>query len=566
MRLSVALTALGVAFAGTSAAAQARTGMINVGDAKLHYELSGRGQTVVFVHGWANTLAIWDDQLPAFNQRYQVLRYDRRGFGKSTGFADVSADPDDLRILLDSLGIASAYVVGLSAGSDVATRFAFAFPRRTLALVRLSGPPPVGMPGAPTRAQENRAALAQIARTHGLDSLHKFVLAQPGFAPPADETEAERQRRLDRQKKGWDYSGRDLLDPKPQSGRVPAVPWERIRDLTVPTLLVNGATDGARQMMVADSLARYLPNVTRVVIPRAGHAANLSQPERFNSALLEFFAGIESSQARSGLMNVGDARLNYEVSGQGQPVVLIHGWALSLATWDDQVPALAPRYRVLRYDLRGYGKSTGHADPSADPDDLRILFDSLGIRSAHVVGLSLGAQAAQNFAVAFPTRVTSLVLYGAGPMPGFPAPPEPSAVELFGELVRKHGMDSLRALFMSSDVVWRPPGRPDVEQWLRKTLAAYEGRDILDPRPPSGRVRDATLDEVSRIRVPTLIIHGDHDFPLVQPLADTLIRRMPNARRLMFNDAGHGVHPVHPQAFNRALIEFFESVDRRRSP
>jgi len=298
MRLRGSLALLCVPLLGTTMPAQGRTGMMNVGDATLHYALSGRGETVVFVHGWANTLAIWDDQVPAFNQRFQVLRYDRRGFGKSTGFADVSADADDLRILLDSLGIVSAYVVGLSAGSDVATRFAFAFPRRTLALVRLSGPPPVGMPGAPPRAQENREVMAQIARTHGLDSLHKFVLAQPGFAPPPDETEAERQRRLQRQEKGWDYNGRDLLDPRPQSGRVPAVPWERIRDLTVPTLLVNGVTDGARQLMAADSLARYLPNVARVLIPRAGHAANLSQPERFNSALLEFFESVGRRKGR----------------------------------------------------------------------------------------------------------------------------------------------------------------------------------------------------------------------------------------------------------------------------
>lgn len=296
MRLRGSLASLCVTLLGTNLPAQGRTGMMNVGDASLHYELSGRGQTVAFVHGWANTLAIWDDQVAAFNRRYQVLRYDRRGFGKSTGFADVSADPDDLRILLDSLGIASAYVVGLSAGSDVATRFAFAFPRRTLALVRLSGPPPMGMPGAPPRAQENREVLAHIARTYGLDSLHKFVLAQPGFVPPPDETEAERRRRLQRQQKGWDYHGRDLLDPRPQSGRVPAVLWERIRELTVPTLLVNGATDGARQLMVADSLAKHLPNARRVIIARAGHAANLAQAERFNDALLSFFKSLEGSR------------------------------------------------------------------------------------------------------------------------------------------------------------------------------------------------------------------------------------------------------------------------------
>src|SRR5687767_9602898 len=66
-----------------STAAQTRTGRVNVGDAAINYELTGRGEAVVLVHGWANTLAIWDDQVPAFSQRYQVLRYDRRGFGRS---------------------------------------------------------------------------------------------------------------------------------------------------------------------------------------------------------------------------------------------------------------------------------------------------------------------------------------------------------------------------------------------------------------------------------------------------------------------------------------------------
>lgn len=286
-----AVAFLGMAVSSMPVSAQVRLGMMNVGDATLRYELSGRGETVVFVHGWANTLEIWDDQVPTFRQRYQVLRYDRRGFGRSTGHADVSADPEDLRILLDSLGIASVHVIGLSAGSDVATRFAFRFPQRTLALVRLSGPPPRGMPGAPERDTANRAVMAEILRVHGFDSLHKFVVARVGYVPP-DETDGERRRRLERQAKGWDYTGRDLLDPRPQSGRIPAVAWERITELTVPTLLVNGAHDGGRALMAADSLATYLPNATKVVISRAGHAANLSQPSVFNTAVMEFLAKI----------------------------------------------------------------------------------------------------------------------------------------------------------------------------------------------------------------------------------------------------------------------------------
>ena len=77
--------------------------------------------------------------------------------------------------------------------------------------------------------------------------------------------------------------------------------------------------------------------------------------------------------AQTASVNVGDATIHYELSGTGKTVVLIHGWAQDLTIWDDQVMALSPTYRVLRYDRRSYGSSTGHADPTADPDDLRIL-------------------------------------------------------------------------------------------------------------------------------------------------------------------------------------------------
>jgi pimeloyl-ACP methyl ester carboxylesterase len=566
MSLRLTFAVAGIALLSTSAHAQIRTGTVNVGDATLRYELSGRGETVVFVHGWANTLAIWDDQVPAFRERYQVLRYDRRGFGRSTGFADVSADPDDLRILFDSLGIASAYIVGLSAGSDVATRFAFTFPRRTLALVRLSGPPPEGMPGLPARGQENRATMAAILRTYGMDSLHKFVLSQVGYVPP-DETDAERQRRLDRQNQGWDYTGRDILDPKPQSGRVPAVPWARIREITTPTLLVNGVHDNPRPLMAADSLARYLPNAKKVLIPRAGHAANITAPTQFNTVLLDFFASLGARQARSGVVNVGGAQLQYEVAGTGKPVVFIHGWAQDLRIWDDQVAKFSPSFLVVRYDKRGFGESTGHADITEDPNDLRILLDSLGIQSAHVVGLSRGARVALSFAVAFPNRVDGLVLYGLSPPEGFPMPARPGPLTSFREVALKHGLDSAGKAVFASPLMWLPPdekGRAEAKKWFDAFWARYRGRDLFDPRPPSGRVPLARLDQLNGIRSPTLLLHGDHETPLGQMVADTAVRRIPNARKVVIPNAGHGAHFYDPPRFNAALMEFFRSVDRRQ--
>lgn len=273
-------------------------------------------------------------------------------------------------------------------------------------------------------------------------------------------------------------------------------------------------------------------------------------------------SGTGTAQSRSGLINVGDAQINYEISGQGKTIVFINGWAQSLGVWEDQVTAFAPRYRVLRYDVRGFAESTGHADPTADPDDLRILLDSLGIRSAYVVGLSRGAMIARTFAVRWPDRVDALVLYGAPPMPGFSLPPEWQRGFPFAEIAQKYGMDSLRRFVAASPLVWRPPYRPDLDEKLRLTLLAYDGRDLLDPRPPSGRIRPATMDQLSQIRVPTLVIHGDHEVPLFRTVADTLVRRIPNTRRVVIKDGGHVAHSAQPEQFNKELSDFFASVDR----
>jgi pimeloyl-ACP methyl ester carboxylesterase len=271
------------------------------------------------------------------------------------------------------------------------------------------------------------------------------------------------------------------------------------------------------------------------------------------------------SHTQSGLVNVGDATINYASTGSGKAIVFIHGWSQHLGIWDDQVAAFASRYRVIRFDSRGFGESGGHADPSADPDDLRILLDSLGVRTAHVVGLSRGAGVALRFAVLYPERVDGLVLYGIGPPPGFqPAPTGPRMVAVMGELARKHGLDTVGKLVFASPLMYNPPGRPDIAARFWKDWAKYRGRDLLDPRPESGRTPVVGIDRVNEIRAPTLIVHGDHERPLAKLVADTLVRRMPNARKVVITDGGHGAHFAQPGQFNKALNDFFDYVAMRR--
>ncbi len=274
-------------------------------------------------------------------------------------------------------------------------------------------------------------------------------------------------------------------------------------------------------------------------------------------------AQVADRATKTGRINVGDATIRYTSTGTGAPIVFIHGWAQHLGIWDDQVAEFSPRYRVITYDCRGFGESGGHADPTADPDDLRILLDSLGIARAHVVGLSRGAGIAFRFAVLFPDRVEALVLYGIGPIPGFqPAPAGPSLVAQFAEIARRHGLDSAGRAVEASPLSWYPPDRPDLSERFRRDWKSYKGRDLLDPQPPSGRTRAVRLGDVDGIRARTLIVHGDHELPLFQLVADTLERRIPGARKVVIANGGHGAHFAQPARFNQALSDFFATVDR----
>jgi 3-oxoadipate enol-lactonase len=260
-------------------------------------------------------------------------------------------------------------------------------------------------------------------------------------------------------------------------------------------------------------------------------------------------------------LDVGDTRINYTDVGRGPAVMLIHGWALSLREWDDQVAALAPHFRVVAYDRRGYGKSTGFADPSADPGDLRALLDTLGIRSAVLVGHSGGADIAGRFAAAMPERVDGLVLYGGGPPQGFPIPSKGPGFEFVKTFARQHGVDSLFRLVRTLPHFQPGPNRtPAMRARLDSILAGYSGRDILEDHQPSGAFPPARFAEVRQWRFPTLFISGAAEEPYWHLAADSLVRWMPNARKVVIPGGGHGVHFDEPGLFNAALLTFLRQI------
>jgi pimeloyl-ACP methyl ester carboxylesterase len=104
----------------------------------------------------------------------------------------------------------------------------------------------------------------------------------------------------------------------------------------------------------------------------------------------------------SGLLNVPDARLYYEVAGAGPAMVFVHGFTFDTRMWDDQWSVFAEHYRVVRYDLRGFGRSAPEPVPYSDVDDLLALLNFLDIERAHLVGLSMGGIVSVHFALGHP--------------------------------------------------------------------------------------------------------------------------------------------------------------------
>src|ERR1044072_1175155 len=135
------------------------------------------------------------------------------------------------------------------------------------------------------------------------------------------------------------------------------------------------------------------------------------------TALILLCGGIQAlgkENAQTGVAEVNGTKLYYEMAGRGRAVVLVHGGLVDSRQWDDQMKEFAKHHRVVRYDLRGFGRSGAAPEPFSHIEDLRALMDFLKIERATVVVLSLGGIIAADFALDPPERVDRLVLVGPG--------------------------------------------------------------------------------------------------------------------------------------------------------
>lgn len=262
---------------------QAYTGFAQVNDTRLYYEVAGSGQPLALLHGFSLDTRMWDDQFEAFAQHYQVVRYDLRGFGQSARPAsDPYTHPDDLKALLQSLKIDPAHIVGLSLGGGIAIDFALTYPEATRSLITIDGT----LGGY--RWAKDWGGPRATAQSAGVAAAREVWLDDELFIP-ANELPpmAARLRQMMMTYSGWHWLNRDpgrWLQP-------PAI--EQLEQIRAPTLAIVGERDLPDFHAIADTLQQRIPWARKVVVPGAGHLANMEAPEQVNEVILNFLADNE---------------------------------------------------------------------------------------------------------------------------------------------------------------------------------------------------------------------------------------------------------------------------------
>jgi 3-oxoadipate enol-lactonase len=273
------------------------------------------------------------------------------------------------------------------------------------------------------------------------------------------------------------------------------------------------------------------------------------------AALCLLLCAASPASAETATQPVEGGTLTYETCGAGpRTIVLLHDGILHSAAWDDVWPALCERYRVIRYDRRGYGASPAAAAPYNPAKDLELLLAATGTTSATFVGSSAGGGLAVDFALLHPEAVNGLVLIGpwvAGfkPSAGFAA----RGMKLMA-LLKTGNLEAA-----ARDPYILTPGadaaRKRVVDWLR----AYPGnigagrleRFMTDARPRLGE-----------IRAPTLILVGQIDIDDVLDQSTQVAAGIPGARREVVPAVGHFMYLETPNDFTTRIVAFVEALRR----
>ena len=268
---------------------------------------------------------------------------------------------------------------------------------------------------------------------------------------------------------------------------------------------------------------------------------------------------VKTRQKETGFLGTEGARLYYEVAGSGHPLLLIHAGIADSRMWDEQFSVFAQHYRVIRYDLRGYGQTEVPAGPFSNHADVADLLSYLHVEKAHMLGISFGGLVALDFALAYPDMVAALIL--VAPTVSGRQPPEMEQQFIAEENAYLAKGDLAGATEVNLRMWVDGPKRiplqvaPTVRERVRQmqmhafTVPIPEEAEEIPLTPPA-------YTRLAEVHTPTLLIVGAADLPDRLTLTAELTSAIAGAQQVVIPGVAHLVNMEKPEEFNHIVLDF----------
>ena len=267
------------------------------------------------------------------------------------------------------------------------------------------------------------------------------------------------------------------------------------------------------------------------------------------------------------VQNKGSIEIYYEARGEGPPVILIGGLTSTAAVWGLQIPALASRYQVITPDNRGSGRTRLTSDdgvrtPARFAGDVLALIDGLELDRVHLAGASMGGMIVQEFARHHADRLRSLTIMCSTFGGERATHPTREVISAMAAGSGADASDEEKRAMQATNI------HPDTPRLRPEQLAFYEGTKTAEPHSSqeialrmAGMADFNVYDEIAKLTLPVLVMAGSHDVLIPTANASKLVERIPGARKVIVEDAGHVFFAEQPEACNQALLDFLSEVE-----
>ena len=267
------------------------------------------------------------------------------------------------------------------------------------------------------------------------------------------------------------------------------------------------------------------------------------------------------------------ARLHYEETGSGYPIVFVHEFGSDAREWELQVRAFSRHYRCITFNARGYPPSA--VPPAVDSysqghaaADIAAVFDGFGLKDAHIIGVSMGSASTLQYALRHPDRVRSITLTSIGSGSDLKPGEFAAGMEVLAEMALTKGMRALAEHYSATPTRYRLKEKnPSEYQNFIDQLAANSAlgitntmRGVQSKRAPLY----AHKERIAAMNLPALVVLGDEDEPCVKP-SHFLKENLPGARLEIVAKTGHCVNLEEPALYNRLVMGFIEGIEARRA-